>query len=81
MIDTTRHYLSMKTLERTIDSLMYNKMNVLHWHISDDESFPLLLKSRPEIAKSSAYFGKLVYTYDDIQHLLEYAKLRGVIMY
>lgn len=49
MIDTSRHYLSVNTILKTIDSLMMNKMNILHWHIVDDESFPLYLKSSPEI--------------------------------
>jgi hexosaminidase len=29
---------------------MYNKMNVMHWHITDEDSFPLILDSHPEIA-------------------------------
>lgn len=30
--------------------MMYNKMNVLHWHITDEDSFPLKLDKHPELA-------------------------------
>lgn len=55
MIDTSRHFLPVELILETIDAMMYNKMNVLHWHISDDDSFPLLLKSHPELAKAAAF--------------------------
>ena len=47
MIDTARHYLKVDTIKKTIDACMYNKANVLHWHITDEDSFPLELASRP----------------------------------
>lgn len=81
MIDTARHYLSIDTIKKTIDGLMMNKMNILHWHITDDESFPLLLKSHPELCKSTAYSQEKVYTHEDVRSIVEYAKLRGVSMY
>lgn len=36
MIDTARHYLSVHVIAQVIYSMMYNKLNVLHWHIADD---------------------------------------------
>jgi hexosaminidase len=55
MIDTSRHYLPFKMILETVDALMYNKMNVLHWHLTDEDSFPIILKSHPEIAKYGAF--------------------------
>ena len=49
MLDTARHFISKAAIIRTLDAMMFNKLNVLHWHITDDESFPLELKSYPEI--------------------------------
>ena len=47
MVDSSKHFLPMKILKETIDAMMYNKMNVLHWHLTDDDSFPLQLQSHP----------------------------------
>lgn len=55
MIDTARHYLPVRIILETIDGMMYNKMNVLHWHITDDDSFPLVLESHPELSQSGAF--------------------------
>jgi hexosaminidase len=30
-------------------------MNILHWHITDTESFPLVLESVPELAQYGSY--------------------------
>ena len=39
--DTARNFMPMETLKQTVDGLMYSKMNVVHLHLSDSQSFPL----------------------------------------
>ncbi|CAD8062286.1 unnamed protein product [Paramecium sonneborni] len=78
MVDTARHFLPLKTLERTIDALAINKMNVMHWHITDDESFPLLLTNYSRITNTSKYSENEYYTKSDVSYLIEYASIRGV---
>ena len=43
MIDTSRHFIPMHLLYESVDALMYNKMSIFHWHITDEDSFPLSL--------------------------------------
>lgn len=74
MIDTARNYLKKESIMRTLDVMMYNKLNVLHWHITDDESFPIELPSIPEMAKAGAYSKKYTYSFFAISEIVEYAK-------
>ncbi len=76
MIDTARHYLPLETIKKTIDGLMFNKMNVLHWHITDEDSFPLDITSRPELSSSGQIAG--TYSITDVKQIIIYAKTRGV---
>ncbi|CAH1398779.1 unnamed protein product [Nezara viridula] len=78
LIDTSRHYIPMADLERTIRGMAANKLNVLHWHATDTHSFPLALSKVPALAELGAYSPKEVYTEKDIKYLVDYAKFRGV---
>lgn len=35
MIDSSRHFQPVEIIKKMIDGMMFNKMNILHWHITD----------------------------------------------
>lgn len=78
LIDTSRNYFNLDILKGIVDGLSYNKMNVFHWHITDTHSFPLHLKSVPELAQYGAYSPEKTYSAEDVGHLVNYARVRGV---
>jgi len=78
LLDSGRHYLPLTTIERTIDAMASVKLNVLHWHISDSQSFPLALDRVPQLARFGAYSPAEVYSLSNVSDLVSYARARGV---
>ncbi|CAH8834592.1 unnamed protein product [Trichobilharzia szidati] len=79
LVNTAKYFIPIDTLRRTIDTMAMVKMNVLHWHITDDESFPYASSVYPELSEKGAFHPQTcTYNELDITSLLEYARLRGV---
>ena len=78
LIDTSRHFLPLSLILANLDTMLMNKMNILHWHITDSQSFPYLSKKMPELASKGAYHQQMVYTTKDIQRVIHEAYLRGI---
>lgn len=76
-MDTARHYLHPDTLKHTIDVLSWNKFNVLHWHVTDAQSFPMESKAFP-LLTAGAYSQRAIYTHQVVQEIVRYGLLRGV---
>jgi len=78
MIDTSRHYLPVATIEEMLELMAMNKLNTLHWHIVDDQSFPYESSAFPELSGAGAYTEHHVYSQEDVSRVVEFAAERGV---
>jgi hexosaminidase len=76
MIDCSRHWMPIEVIERNLDAMAAVKLNVLHWHLSDDQGFRVESKRFPRLQElgSDGHF----YTQDQVRHIIAYARDRGI---
>lgn len=67
MIDTARTYFPVNLLHKAVDGMAASKLNVLHLHLTDITSFPIILPNNPGFAEAGAYSSEMVYTPNDIK--------------
>ena len=73
MIDTARHYQPLASLRAMIDSLPFAKLNVLHWHLVDTQSFPFASSTYPKLSQA-AYAPSQRYTHGDVRTRISTAR-------
>lgn len=76
MIDVSRHFIPIPVIERNLDGMEAVKLNVFHWHLSDDQGFRAESKRFPLLQGKGS--DGLYYTQDQIRHVIEYARDRGI---
>lgn len=76
LIDSARRHLPLPVLKRQLDGMAAAKLNVLHWHLTDDQGWRLASDRYPQLqAKAS---GGAFYTLDEARELVAYAGERGI---
>ena len=81
LLDVARNFYSVDDITSTIDVMAWNKMNRLHIHVTDSQSWPLEIPAFPDLAKKGAYRPDLVYSPADVKYIQEYGIHRGVEVY
>jgi hexosaminidase len=76
LIDVSRHFIPLDVLKRNLDGMAAVKMNVMHWHLSDDQGFRVASKQFPRLQEMGSE--GLFYTQDEIREFLAYAHDRGI---
>jgi len=76
LIDVSRHFIPVDVLKRNLDGMAAVKMNVLHWHLSDDQGFRVESKTFPKLTGMGSE-GKF-YTQAEIRDVISYAHDRGI---
>jgi hexosaminidase len=74
--DVSRHFMPVDVVKRELDGLAAVKLNVLHWHLSDDEGFRVESKKFPKLQELGS--DGMYYTQDEVRDVLAYAADRGV---
>lgn len=54
MLDSARHFQSVADIERLLDWMSLQKLNVFHWHLTDDQGWRLEVPAYPELTKIGA---------------------------
>jgi len=76
LIDVGRHFIPLDVLKRNLDGMAAVKMNVLHWHLYDNEGFRVESKRFPKLQEAGS--DGLYYTQDEIREFVAYAHDRGI---
>ena len=76
MIDSARHFIPLDVIRRNIDGMEAVKMNVFHWHLSENQGFRVESRKYPKLHELGS--DALYYTQDEIRDLIAHARDRGI---
>ena len=85
LLDCCRHFMSVDFIKKYIDALAYYKMNVLHWHLTEDQGWRIQIDKYPLLTEVGAWrtekdgtkYGGF-YSKQEIREIVDYAKARHI---
>ena len=76
MLDVSRHFEPIEVIRRNLDGMTVAKLNVFHWHLSDDQGFRAESKKFPRFAEAAS--NGQFYTQEQMREVVAYARARGI---
>lgn len=76
MMDVSRHFMPVEVVKRNLDAMALVKLNVFHWHLSDDQGYRIETKTLPQLHENAS--DGLYYTQEEIKDIVRYADDRGI---
>ena len=76
MIDSCRHFMPLDMIKRNLDGMAAVKLNVLHWHLTEDQGFRIESKTFPKLHEMGS--DGFYYTHEQIREIVDYAAARGI---
>ncbi len=76
LIDVGRHYEPVEVLRRNLDAMAAVKLNVFHWHLTEDQGFRVESRKFPRLQALGS--DGLFYTQDQVREIVSYARDRGI---
>ncbi|MGI9168078.1 MAG: beta-N-acetylhexosaminidase [Pyrinomonadaceae bacterium] len=76
MIDVARHFQTIEVLKRNLDAMAAVKLNVFHWHLTEDQGFRVESKKFPKLHQLGSDGN--YYTQDQVREIIAYARERGI---
>jgi len=80
-LDISRNWISPLDVKRTIEAMGFNKLNKIHLHASDSQSWPLEIPALPTLAKEGAYRSDQVWSVKDLEEVQRHGLYHGVEVY
>ncbi len=76
LIDACRHFMPVEVIKRNLDGMAAVKLNVLHWHLTEDQGFRVECQTFPKLHQLGS--DGLYYTQAQIREVIAYAAERGI---
>src|SRR5881396_2684301 len=76
MIDAGRHFMPVEVIKRNLDGMAAVKLNVFHWHLSENQGFRVESRRLPKLQEMGS--DGLYYTQEQIREIILYARDRGI---
>ena len=87
MLDSSRHFQSVETLESILELMALHKLNRFHWHLTDDQGWRLEVPSWPRLTEVGAWRTEVdgsvyggFYTQEDIRRVVAFAAQRQIVV-